>query len=83
MSKNVIGGVVHSVPADLKIALLSDTKSLELWEGLTPLARNEWICWVTFVKKEVTREDHVRRVVRQLKEGKRRPCCWVGCMHRK
>jgi uncharacterized protein YdeI (YjbR/CyaY-like superfamily) len=83
MGKNVTGGVVHKVPADLQKALLSDSRSLELWEGLTPLARNEWICWVTFVKKQVTREDHVRRVVRQLKEGKRRPCCWMGCMHRK
>lgn len=83
MNKNISAGVVHKVPTDLREALQSDSKSLELWEGLTPLARNEWICWVTFVKKEVTRINHVKRVVRQLKEGKRRPCCWVGCMHRK
>jgi len=82
MPKTLSGVTVHTVPADLKKALTSDRESLTLWEGLTPLARNEWICWVTFVKQEETRKDHVRRVVSQLKEGKRRPCCWIGCIHR-
>lgn len=79
----VSNGVVHNIPQDLKQALVADSKSLTLWEGLTPLARNEWICWVTFVKKQETRDEHVLRVVSQLKEGKRRPCCWIGCIHRK
>lgn len=77
------GGVVHTVPADLMVALIADSKARVLWEGLTPLARNEWICWVTFVKKEETRNEHIVRVVEELKEGKRRPCCWIGCIHRK
>ncbi len=77
------GGLVHEVPEDLKRALGADPKSLRVWESLTPLARNEWICWVTFVKKEETRNEHVLRVVEELKEGKRRPCCWIGCIHRK
>ena len=81
-NKVISGGVVHEVSADLRQALLSDAQALELWEGLTPLARNEWICWVTFVKKEETRKDHVKRVVSELKEGMRRPCCWIGCVHR-
>lgn len=76
------GGVVHNMADDLRMALTSDKKALELWEGLTPLARNEWICWVMFVKQDQTRNDHVKRVVRELKEGKRRPCCWIGCIHR-
>lgn len=79
----MIGGTVHKVPADLSEALIADTRALKLWEGLTPLARNEWICWTTFVKKEETRRDHVKRVVSELKEGMRRPCCWIGCIHRK
>ncbi|MBI5018844.1 YdeI/OmpD-associated family protein [Candidatus Gottesmanbacteria bacterium] len=83
MAKPILGGVVHSVPADLSNALASDTKALAIWETLTPLSRNEWICWVTFVKKEETRKDHVKRVVGELKEGIRRPCCWLGCIHRK
>lgn len=79
----VSGGVVHGIPTDLRKALTSDSKALTLWEGLTPLARNEWICWTTLVKKEETRKDHVRRVVSELKDGMRRPCCWLGCIHRK
>jgi hypothetical protein len=81
-NKVISGGVVHQVPADLREALTSDQKALAVWEGLTPLARNEWICWVTFVKQDKTRKEHVKRVRTELKEGKRRPCCWLGCLHR-
>lgn len=76
------GGTAHKMPLDLKTALMSNKTSLALWESLTPLARNEWICWVTFVKKEETRQSHVKRVISELKEGMRRPCCWLGCIHR-
>lgn len=79
----ILGGTVHKVPEDLREALTSDPKALEAWESLTPLARNEWICWTIFVKKEDTRKEHVERVRTELKEGKRRPCCWLGCIHRK
>lgn len=80
---NISSGVVHKVPTDLKEALTADPKTFAVWEGLTPLARNEWICWVTFVKKEETRREHIVRMIDELKEGKRRPCCWIGCVHRK
>lgn len=83
MAKQISGGVVHTIPADLREALTSDEKALALWESLTPLARNEWICWTTFVKQPKTRSEHVKRVVSELKEGMRRPCCWIGCIHRK
>lgn len=78
----IIGGVVHEVPVDLQTALIADDSALERWEDLTPLARNEWICWVITNKKPETREDHIRRTVTDLMAGKRRPCCWIGCMHR-
>ena len=83
MAKTISSGTVHKLPADLKQKVASDPKALALWESLTPLARNEWICWVTFVKKEETRKEHVKRTVSELKEGMRRPCCWLGCIHRK
>jgi hypothetical protein len=83
MNKNEISdGVVHEVPADLREALISDPEALSLWEDLTPLARNEWICWTISVKKPETRKEHVERVRTELKEGMRRPCCWIGCIHR-
>lgn len=80
--RGVATGVVHEVPPDLTQALVSDPGALERWNDLTPLARNEWICWTISVKKAETRADHVRRVVAELNEGKRRPCCWPGCHHR-
>ena len=73
---------MHKLPPDLQKALFSDKSALAKWESLTPLARNEWICWTVSVKKEETRKDHVRRVISELKEGMRRPCCWAGCIHR-
>ncbi|MBX4211405.1 MAG: YdeI/OmpD-associated family protein [Candidatus Yanofskybacteria bacterium] len=76
-------GVAHDIPSDLRKALTSDPKAVAVWEDITPLARNEWICWVISVKKTETRKEHVQRVVQELKEGMRRPCCWVGCVHRK
>ena len=76
------GGVVHELSTDLKDTLISNPDVLELWNNLTPLARNEWICWVTAVKKSETRKDHLRRLQEDLLKGKRRPCCWPGCPHR-
>lgn len=82
MNKNISAGTVHEMPTDLGTALSDDSAALAKWEALTPLARNEWICWVTFPKKEETRREHVERLINELKEGKRRPCCWIGCIHR-
>lgn len=78
----ISGGVVHQLPKDLEKALAADNKALKLWEDITPLARNEWICWTESVKQPKTRENHVKRVVSELKDGMRRQCCWIGCIHR-
>lgn len=78
----ISSGVVHSVPADLNKALKASSSVLEVWNTLTPLARNEWICWITSVKKIETRKNHIERVCQELLESKRRPCCWPGCPHR-
>lgn len=83
MPRVISAGTAHAMPIDLYRALTTSKATIELWEDLTPLARNEWICWVTFPKKEETRTHHIKRVVAELKEGKRRPCCWIGCPHRK
>src|SRR5215216_4282331 len=82
MNTKISPGVVHRVTRDLRKALTSDRAALAAWEDLTPLARNEWICWVTFVKKDETRQEHIKRLINELKEGIRRPCCWLGCIHR-
>jgi len=80
--QNISGGVVHELPTDLRKALTADAQALAAWEDITPLARNEWICWTISVKQQKTRDQHVQRVISELKEGIRRPCCWIGCTHR-
>ncbi len=80
--KEILGGVVHEIPADLKQALLSHAKALETWEAITPLARNEWICWIESAKKAETRTKRIQWGCENLGDGKRRPCCWAGCQHR-
>jgi len=79
----ISGGTVHTLPLDIRKTVSSNKAVLAAWEDLTPLARNEWICWVISVKKQETREGHIKGLVSRLKEGKRRPCCWIGCIHRK
>ena len=78
----ILPGVVHEVPQDLKKALRTSEELIETWNGLTPLGRNEWICWVEFVKKPETRAAHITRLCSEILSGKRRPCCWAGCIHR-
>ena len=80
--KKIAGGVVHEMPADLRKTLTSDPESLAAWQDITPLARNEWICWITSAKKPETRSRRIERTRTGLAGGKRRPCCWPGCPHR-
>lgn len=75
-------GTVHKMPTDLKKALASNGDTVKAWEAITPLARNEFICWVENAKMQETRSRRIKRTCEELLEGKRRPCCWVGCIHR-
>jgi uncharacterized protein YdeI (YjbR/CyaY-like superfamily) len=81
-SSKVSDGVVHTVPTDLKKVLLSSSKVLDIWEDITPLARNEWICWIIDAKKLETRERRIKIMLDKFSHGERRPCCWAGCIHR-
>ena len=83
MTKKIADGVVHDVPIDMEKALTSNEQILASWNNLTPIQRNEWICWVTIVKKSETRVEHIDRMVKELKDGERQPCCWPGCPHRR
>lgn len=78
----IIGGTVHKMPADLRRALTADVAALAAWNDITPLARNEWLCWVEGAKLIETRERRIERTHTELSEGKHRPCCWPGCVHR-
>ena len=82
-TEKLAGGTAHNMPADLKKALMAAPKASAAWQSLTPLARNEWICWDITVKQAATRKEHIERTISELQEGQRRPCCWIGCIHRK
>ncbi len=83
MNKTKISdGTIHKMPADLEKAIITNPIVLKLWEDITPLARNEWICWVTSGKKSETRNIRIEKALSKLKGGMRRPCCWAGCPHR-
>lgn len=80
--KNFPNGVVHEAGRDLQAAIESDPAVFDLWAALTPLGRNEFICWVDDAKQAKTRARRIERTSEELREGKKRPCCWVGCIHR-
>ncbi|MEK7552150.1 MAG: YdeI/OmpD-associated family protein [Patescibacteria group bacterium] len=82
IKKEITTGVLHNMPTDLQKSLASDRAALSTWEDITPLARNEWICWVTSGKKAETRDIRIEKALSKLKSGMRRPCCWAGCPHR-
>jgi uncharacterized protein YdeI (YjbR/CyaY-like superfamily) len=82
MKNKITEKMVHQLPSDFKKAINSNKAAKEVWEDITPLARNEWICWVTSGKKSETRNIRIEKGISKLKGGMRRPCCWAGCPHR-
>ena len=74
--------IMHKIPTDLQKAITSSKIVKALWEDITPLARNEWMCWVISSKKVETRNIRIEKAISKLKGGMRRPCCWAGCPHR-
>lgn len=75
-------GTAHTLPEDLRSAIESDAAVTRLWGDITPLARNEWICWVISPKQDATRKRRIKVGMDKMRKGERRPCCWPGCPHR-
>ncbi|MCC6198655.1 YdeI/OmpD-associated family protein [Candidatus Nomurabacteria bacterium] len=82
MHKTFSQGTVHALPEDFRAMIDASPKVYALWEDITPLARNEWICWVTSAKLQETRERRIGIAKSKMLSGERRPCCWAGCLHR-
>ncbi len=74
--------VAHKIPTDLQKTIISNKATTEAWNNITPLAQNEWICWIESAKKIETRKKRIERTRAEILNGKRRPCCWAGCIHR-
>jgi hypothetical protein len=66
------------VPLDLNTALRKAGKAQRLWTTITPMARREWIRWVSSAKQGETRDRRIENACDMLAKGKRRPCCFPG-----
>ena len=64
------------VPADLRKALAAAPKARALWSDITPMARRDWIHWITSAKQLETRARRVVNACSMLDAGKRRVCCF-------
>lgn len=82
MASDFPQGTVHKASEDLRAAVRANPVVYELWKNLTPLGRNEFICWIDNAKQVKTRQRRIQRTCEELLEEKKRPCCWVGCIHR-
>src|SRR5215469_1586195 len=67
--QHVPGGVVHKLPADLRKALIANTTALAAWKGITPLAPNDFMCWVEAAKQQMTRGPRIRRTEEEVVKG--------------
>ncbi|UVI37714.1 YdeI/OmpD-associated family protein [Brevibacterium spongiae] len=65
-----------TVPDDLRSALDAAGDLDEVWQGLTPMARWEWVRWIRSTKNADTRARRVDVAISKLESGKRRPCCF-------
>ena len=67
----------QTVPADLRKALTAaQPKARALWSDITPIARRDWIHWITSAKQPETRARRIKNACSMLAAGKRRVCCF-------
>ena len=64
------------VPADLRKALAAAPKARALWSDITPVARRDWILWITSAKQVETRARRIKNASSMLAAGKKRVCCF-------
>jgi len=65
------------VPSDLRKALaVAALKARAAWADITPIARRDWIHWITSAKQAETRARRIKNACSMLSNGKRRPCCF-------
>jgi uncharacterized protein YdeI (YjbR/CyaY-like superfamily) len=53
---------LHEMTQDIQNLLDNNFELLELWNKLTPLAQNEWICYVTIPKNMETKNKRLQRM---------------------
>lgn len=65
-----------SVPADIKKALGAFPHAQSLWKDITPMARWDWIRWISATKNPETRKHRIEVMLSKMEAGNRRPCCF-------
>jgi len=65
-----------ALPADLRRALAAAPAARSVWKDITPIARRDWIHWITSAKKAETRARRIDSACDMLGSGKRRACCF-------
>jgi Bacteriocin-protection, YdeI or OmpD-Associated/Domain of unknown function (DUF1905) len=66
------------VPIDLRKTLAAAPLAQALWADITPIARRDWILWISSAKQPETRRRRIEKVCAMLASGKRRVCCFGG-----
>ena len=66
------------VPMDLRKALAVAPPAQALWGEITPIARRDWILWISSAKQLETRKSRIEKACAMLASGKRRVCCFGG-----
>jgi hypothetical protein len=66
-----------AVPLDLRNALAAAApKARALWSDITPIARRDWIHWITSARQPETRVRRIKNACLMLASGKRHVCCF-------
>ena len=66
------------VPVDLRKALAASPQARALWAEITPMARRDWILWISSARQPETRSRRIEKACNMLASGKRRVCCFGG-----
>ena len=69
-----------TIPADISTVLKSNEQLQKLWDRVTPMARWEWIRWITSTAQLDTRKRRIETARSKLLAGERRPCCFNRSM---
>lgn len=64
------------LPDDWARALQAQPEARAVWDDITPIARRDWIAWITSGKKAETRAKRIATACDMLARGKRRACCF-------
>lgn len=66
------------IPEDFGNALATNANAKQTWTIITPMARREWVLFISTCKQAETRQKRIDKAVDMLSKGKRRVCCFPG-----